>query len=326
MTPLYLFKRSLLFSVLIFAFALTSTAQVIKGKVTDAITKETLVGTTVTLKETGKSQVVQLDGYFTFKNLKPGAYTLSFHFVSYKNQEAKVTVTANHTTTLDVAMEPVAQELSTVSVTENGISTDKRARTLEQNSNQLVNVVSARNIELSPDITVANVIQRVSGVTVERSNSGEGRYPIIRGMDKRYINTLVNGIKISSPDNKSRFIPLDLFPAELLERLEVSKTLTPSMEGDAIGGTINLVMKDAPSTTLLQANFAAGYNSVFAGRSFEQFSTSTINKLAPTEIHGNSYSAVASDFPAGNLNFTNKANPININFGVTFGDRLGKNK
>jgi len=326
MTPLYLFKRSLLFSVLIFAFALTSTAQVIKGKVTDAITKETLVGTTVTLKETGKSQVVQLDGYFTFKNLKPGAYTLSFHFVSYKNQEAKVTVTANHTTTLDVAMEPVAQELSTVSVTENGISTDKRARTLEQNSNQLVNVVSARNIELSPDITVANVIQRVSGVTVERSNSGEGRYPIIRGMDKRYINTLVNGIKISSPDNKSRFIPLDLFPAELLERLEVSKTLTPSMEGDAIGGTINLVMKDAPAKTLFQVNAAAGYNAIFAGRNFEQFDRSTISKLAPSEINGNSYAAVPTDFPNQNLHFSNKTNPINTNFGLTFGDRFLKDK
>jgi outer membrane receptor protein involved in Fe transport len=169
-------------------------------------------------------------------------------------------------------------------------------------------------------------MQRVSGVTIERSNSGEGRYPIIRGMEKRYINTLINGIKIPSPDNKNRFIPLDIFPAELLERIEVSKTLIPSMEGDAIGGTINLVMKDAPSGTLLQANFAAGYNTVFAGRNFAQFSRSSISQLAPSEIHGNSYAAVPADFPAGNLNFTNKTNPINTDFGVTFGDRIGKDK
>jgi hypothetical protein len=111
-----------------------------------------------------------------------------------------------------------------------------------------------------------------------------------------------------------------------LERLEVSKTLIPSMEGDAIGGTINLVMKDAPSTTLLQANFSAGYNAIFAGRSFEQFNSSAINKLAPTEIHGNSYAAVPADFPVGNLTTTNKSNPVNINFGFTIGDRIGKDK
>ncbi|EHQ24370.1 TonB-dependent receptor [Mucilaginibacter paludis] len=321
----YLFFKFTLF-LLLGALSLPAIAQTIKGKVTDAETKEPMVGTTVSLKETGRSQYVKLDGYFTFKNLKPGDYTLEFRFVSYKTRLVKVNVTNLKTTTLNVVMEPTTNELNSVSIVDNESATDRRSRTIEKNSNQLVNVVSARSIELSPDITVANVMQRVSGVTIERSNSGEGRYPIIRGMDKRYINTLVNGIKIPSPDNKNRFIPLDLFPAELLERLEVSKTLTPSMEGDAIGGTINLVMKDAPSATLLQASFSAGYNSVFAGRYFEQFDRSTISKLAPTEIKGNSYAATAADFPVNNLHFSNKANPININFGVTFGDRLFKDK
>jgi outer membrane receptor protein involved in Fe transport len=322
----YFIFRLLLFFLFSLLFSFSSIAQSIRGKVTDVITKEPMVGTTVALKETGKTQFLQLDGFFTFKNLEPGEYTLQFSFVSYKTKQIKVTVTAEKATSVNVTLEPNDQELNAVSIVENAESTDKRARTLEKNANQVVNIVSAKSIELSPDITVANVMQRVSGVTIERSNSGEGRYPIIRGMEKRYINTLINGIKISSPDQKSRFIPLDLFPAELLERLEVSKTLTPSMEGDAIGGTINLVMKDAPSNTLLQANFATGYNAIFAGRNFEQFSTSTISKLSPAEIHGNSYVAPPSDFPAGNLNFTNKLNPININFGVTFGDRLGKDK
>ena len=70
--------------------------------------------------------------------------------------------------------------------------------------------MSAKAIELSPDITVANVIQRMSGVTVERNSSGEGQYAILRGMDKRYNYTLVNGVKIPSPDNKNRFVPLSV--------------------------------------------------------------------------------------------------------------------
>ena len=106
--------------------------------------------------------------------------------------------------------------------------------------------MSAKAMELSPDITVANVIKRMSGVTVERNSSGEGQYAILRGMDKRYNYTLVNGIKIPSPDNKNRFVPLDIFPSEILDRIEVTKSLTADMEGDGIGGAVNLVMKDAP--------------------------------------------------------------------------------
>jgi len=318
-------NRYLLIPLLLF-FGIAANAQTIKGKVTDAATKEPMVGATVQIKSAGKSQFVQLDGYFTFKNVKAGNYVLEFSFVSYKTKELNVTVTDGKVTTVNVEMEPVAKELSSVNIVENDNSTDKRARTLEKNASEVVNIVSARTIELSPDVTVANVTQRVSGVTIERSNSGEGRYPIIRGMEKRYINTLVNGIKISSPDNKSRFIPLDLFPAELLERLEVSKTLTPSMEGDAIGGTINLVMKDAPAKTLLQANFAVGYNAIFAGRNFEQFDRSSINKSAPSEVNGSNYAAVPGDFPAQNLHFSNMANPINTNFGITVGDRFGADK
>jgi len=300
-------------------------AQSLKGRVTDVSTHEPLTGATVSLN--GKlNRVVQLDGNFTFKNLRPGDYKLLVHFISYKDHEQNITVNADKTTTVNITLEPNIQELTSVSISGDAASTDKRARSLEKGANQLVNIVSARSIELSPDLTVANVTQRVSGVTIERSNSGEGRYPIIRGMEKRYINTLVNGIKISSPDNKSRFIPLDLFPAELLERLEVSKTLTPSMEGDAIGGTINLVMKDAPARTLLQANFAIGYNAIFAGRNFEKFDRSSISKQAPTEINGNNYAATAADFPAQNLHFSNTSNPVNTNFGITVGDRFFKDK
>ncbi|WEK21043.1 MAG: TonB-dependent receptor [Candidatus Pedobacter colombiensis] len=305
-------------------YSLNGSAQAIKGKVTDAVTKEPIVGTSVLMKENGKVEFVQLDGNFNFKHVKQGDYQLEFHYLSYRTKKVKVSVNPKKTTYLSVELESNTEELKAVTIAGDGGSTDKRSRTLEKDANQLVNIVSSRNIELSPDITVANVMQRISGVTIERSSSGEGRYPIIRGMEKRYINTLVNGIKIPSPDNKNRFIPLDLFPAELLERIEVSKTLIPSMEGDAIGGTINLVMKDAPAKTLFNVNFTAGYNTVFADRPFSAFSRSSIDKLSPSELNGNNYRALPSDFPTDNLNFSNKSNPINTNLGVTFGSRFGK--
>ncbi|HMH22490.1 MAG TPA: TonB-dependent receptor [Puia sp.] len=300
-------------------------AQTIKGIVLDARTGEPMTGATVMVLEAGRQQFVKLDGYFTFKDLAAGDYEVEISYANYKKHSEHVTVTPPKAVELKIILEPAILELTAVTVTR-GNASDRNTRNIEKHANQLVNVVSAKNIQLLPDITVANVLQRVSGVTIERNNSGEGRYPIIRGMEKRYINTLVNGIKIPSPDDKNRFIPLDLFPSELLERLEVSKSLTPAMEGDAIGGTVNLVMKDAPASKLFQVNASAGYNNIFNTQDYLKFSNSGIRKASPSEIHGNSYAAVPSDFPAGPLNYSRRSNPENEAFGLTLGNRFGNDK
>ncbi|MBX9734278.1 MAG: TonB-dependent receptor, partial [Chitinophagaceae bacterium] len=298
----------------------------IKGIVTDAVTGETMAGASVTIKELNKSVLVELDGKFTIKNINVGEYHLFVSTVNYKPFEQLVKIEANKTTTVQIRLEPSVKEIQSVVVSSVGAGGEKNIRLLEKNASQVLNVVSAKNIQLLPDITVANVLQRVSGVTIERSGSGEARYPIIRGMDKRYINTLINGIKIPSPDNRSRFIPLDLFPSELLERLEVIKSLTPSMEADAIGGTINLVMKDAPMRKLFQVNFSTGYNNIFSTETYQKFGTSSINKQSPAEINGLAYVATPADFPVAQLNYTDKATPLNTTFGITYGNRIGSDK
>jgi len=304
----------------------TGQSQSIRGIVLDARTGEPMAGATVVVKQGGKKQFVQLDGNFTFKDLPPGDCEVEVSFANYKSHSEHVTVAKARPAELKIILEPAILELSTITVVSGNNESDRNTRSLEKKSNQLANILSAKNIQLLPDITVANVLQRVSGVTIERSSSGEARFPIIRGMEKRYINTLVNGIKIPSPDDKGRFIPLDLFPSELLERLEVSKSLTPSMEGDAIGGTINLVMKDAPASKLLQVNASVGYNNIFNNQDYLKFNNSTINKSSPAEIHGSTYAAVPADFPVGHLNYSKLNTPVNEAFGLTIGNRFGRDK
>ena len=297
----------------------------IKGHVADANTGEPLVGATVTLKESGQSTTVQLDGKFSLTRVRTGKHTLTISHQGYFSSVNNLLLFADSIASVDISLRPESQELYSVIVTGAGRS-EAGARNLERRADPLLNVLSAQTIQLMPDITVANIMQRVSGVTIERNSSGEARYPIIRGMEKRYINTLVNGIKIPSPDNRSRFIPLDLFPAELLERLEVSKSLVPSMEGDAIGGTINLVMKDAPATRLFQVNASLGYNNIFGSQDFLKFNPNTIQKSSPAESKGQNYQASPSDFPAGPLNYSSRSHPLNGVLGATYGNRFGKDK
>jgi len=308
--------------------SLLAKAGTIKGKVIDGFTGEPLVGATVKLSNTAYKAIIKLDGSFTFPNVPKGTYTIVISMPGYRIKEQTVTI-VNETDvkSISFAAETDANEIESVTVSSNvSRDSDKGARRLEKIANPIINVLSAKTIQLLPDITVANALQRVSGVTIERSNSGEGRYPVIRGMEKRYINTLVNGIKIPSPDNKNRFIPLDLFPSELLERLEVSKSLTPSMEGDAIGGTINLVMKDAPSKLLFQANGALGYNTTFIDGKYSKFNTAAMNAYSPAERFGATYQATYKDFPVDQLNYSNLKAPVSGTIGFTVGNRLGKNK
>ena len=185
------------------------------------------------IKGTNVGTSVSLSGTFRLSISTPGTYTLLCSFVSYEPIERSITISSEEKMNVDFELQEKADLLGEIVVqgTQDKTS-DEFALHTEKNSQSIINVMSAKTIQLMPDITVANLLQRFSGVSVDRNASGDAQYAIIRGMPQRYNYTLVNGIKIPSPDDKNRYVPMDLFPADLLDRLEVIKTLTPSMEGE----------------------------------------------------------------------------------------------
>ena len=301
MSKLYHPKKNYYLFILCLLTYLPVHAQVIRGKIFDARTGEALTGATIQLERAGvkKYTSAKLDGSYIFRDLKTGDYQVKANFIGYvtsktyeiKLESYKAQITQN------ILLKDASTEMNEVTIAgQTTKGTDRSARGLEKNAPMVQNILSANAIQLLPDVTVANALQRVSGVTVQRSASGEGRYAIIRGMDQRYNSTLVNGIKIPSPDPAYRFVPMDIFPSEMLERLEVIKALTPSMEGDAIGGSMNLVMKSAPERFVLSANVSGGFSTLFSGnRPFVAFNGSP-NGKSPAAVNGNSYPATYSDF------------------------------
>lgn len=304
---------------------------IIKGIIVDKKTGEPLIGATVTLeKESNHHKIstsVGLDGSFSFKNLAPGAYEVEAHYVSFKSETEHLTLADNSVSTLKFSLSEKVNSLDEVKVKSHANrESDQAAKTAEQRAPQLINAVSARAIEVSPDITIASVTQRVSGVSVERSNNGEAQYAIIRGMDQRYLYTLVNGIKIPSPDNKNRYVPLDIFPADIVQRLEISKSLTPAMEGDAIGGGINLVLKEAPDDFTINANVGTGFASKFFDNGFTKFDRSASLKTSPRVTNGNNYTASMADFPNNPFHYSKINVPLATIAGVTVGGRTKDKK
>jgi outer membrane receptor protein involved in Fe transport len=290
----------------------------LKGRVTDARTGEPVVDAVVSLKGTHFTTRTGLDGSYALKNIPDGAYTLVVSGVSYKAFSQDISAAG----AVDVQLQPSTRDLGEVVVTgRSSGATDAGARQLEKASDNVLNILSTHQLQLLPDVTVANVLRRVSGVTVDRGEDGEGRYPVIRGMDKRYNYTLVNGIKIPSPDDKNRYVPMDLFPSEMLQRLEVIKSLTPDMEGDATGGVMNMVMKDPPARSTINAQAAVGYSQLLFNQSFTSFDHGAVNAQSPNQIHGSGYTPAVADFSTANLNFTQKQVLPDAQLGLTLGNR-----
>lgn len=313
-------------AALLAASATAIQAHTLDGIVKDNKTGEPLIGTVVRVKELPNvGTTTGLDGSFTLHELPDkGKYTLVVSFMAYKTKEIVVDVANDDK--VDIPMDEDLKQLGEVVVTgRREYRSDRSAVESVKNAGNVLNVMSQQSIQLSPDVNVASVLQRVSGVTMERDASGEASYAILRGMDKRYNYTLVNGVKIPSPDDKNRYIPLNIFPSDLMDRLVVSKSLTADMEGDAAGGVVDMVMKDAPSRFQLQANAAIGTTDYFwkDGRDYLTSNRSDYTKKAPYEAFGSEYKASMSDFKNGPMQLKSHSMPApNFIGGLSVGNRF----
>ena len=319
-------KRLLFSAALLAASATAIQAHTLDGIVKDNKTGEPLIGTVIRVKELPNvGTTTGLDGSFTLHELPDkGKYTLVVSFIAYKTKEIVVDVANDEK--VDIPMDEDLKQLGEVVVTgRREYRSDRSAVETVKNAGNVLNVMSQQSIQLSPDVNVASVLQRVSGVTMERDASGEASYAILRGMDKRYNYTLVNGVKIPSPDDKNRYIPLNIFPSDLMDRLVVSKSLTADMEGDAAGGVVDMVMKDAPSCFQFQANAAIGTTDYFwkDGRDYITSNRSDYTKKAPYEAFGSEYKASMSDFKNGPMQLKSHSMPApNFIGGLSVGNRF----
>ena len=318
---LILFLSFIFFSTIIY-----SQSASISGYVKDT-KNQPLEGTSVFLKNTQYKSNSDKNGFFSLKNIPSGEYTIVVESINSEIVSKKIKVSIKSNEAINFILIDKVHSLENVSIFGriNG-ENETNARAQEKKSNSLQNIVSAKVMERSPDINAANVLQRISGVTLSKNSGSDEAYAIVRGLEPRYNNTLINGIKIASPDEKSRFISLSVVPSELLQKIEVSKTLLPEMEGDAIGGSVNLVMKDAPNVPIFKATTSLGYSTILFNQGYTSFSKKDIQQKNLTDRFGKSYIAQPSDFSRSNLDFKKETALPTGTLGLTYGKRFLKNK
>ncbi len=161
----YHFKKTAFLVFVLLGFCVSSFAQTLWGKVFDLKTGEPLTGASVSVEKGGFKQfiAVNLDGSYVFRNLKPGNYQVQVYFIGYKTTAGKeVEVSRDAVSTLNIKMENASTSLVEVMVKgSTSKETDRSARGIEKNASSIENVLSANTIQLLPDVTVANALQRV---------------------------------------------------------------------------------------------------------------------------------------------------------------------
>jgi len=320
--------RPFFFSILLL-FTVITNAAVIRGRITDSETHKPISGAAISIIGTNIIAVADAKGNYIFNYLKPGTYSLMGSCMGYKNSIPKKTelATTNSNIVIDIFLEPSVVQMNEVVV--NGIQnkeTNASARTDERISSNIVSIISAKTIEALPDLNVANVLQRVSGVSMMKNSSGNNTQLVIRGMAPRYNSTLVNGTVVPTTSGSTRAVPMDIFPSILVGRIEVTKALTPDMEASGLGGLANLVIKNAPDSAILAIDIATGYNQYFLDHKFSTFDYKVVNIKNPAQLNGSDYITSPSDFSTANLVLKQIQAPPDFNGSISYGNRFFKKK
>jgi TonB-dependent receptor len=254
-------KLLICFCITIFTAA-ASTAQqsVIKGRISDIINKEALTGATVSLPAAHYNTVTDVNGeYFIY--VRPGNQQLTVRYLGYRDTTLSVVIKENEVQVINIPLYSSYSALSSVVVT-GLLQGQAKALNQQKNADNIKNVIAADQMGRFPDPNAAEALQRVPGVNIER-DQGEGRYVFVRGLAPQFTNMNVNGEQIPAPEADVRFVALDAIPADQLASIEVSKSLTPDMDGDAIGGSVNLITRTAQSRLpRISASLAGGYNNL----------------------------------------------------------------
>ncbi len=258
----------ILFSFILFTGSVFAQTGTIKGKITDSNTQEAIVGANVVIQGTTIGSATDFEGKFSIPNVKPGTYNLSISFITYKTHVIPdVVVESAKISEINVAMMEDSQELQEVVVQgTREISTDFAMLSSIRDSKLVVSGISAQQMVRLPDKDVAQVAQRVPGITIV-----DNRFIMVRGIPERYNQVMINGAIAPSTEIEKRSFSFDLVPANALDQLLIYKSGSAELPGDFAGGVIQMVTKNASDEEYVSAGFSIGYRH---GTTFKDYNQS----------------------------------------------------
>src|ERR1700692_3854297 len=262
---------------------LPATAQEGKVSVTGTVKDSSngvLKGALVELQPSAERAVSDDQGQFKITDVEAGEYTLTVSYVGLSNFTSTVKVNAGQAASVEGGLN-VAGVTVQVVVSAERVQGEAEAINIERTNDNIVQVLPLKVITSLPNTNIADAVGRVPSVSLER-DEGEGKYVQIRGTEPRLSNVTINGVSVPSPEGVVRNIKLDAGPANLVERIEVFKTLSASQDADGIGGTVNLVTRTATEKPTYSLGGQGGYTPIMNGRTLGGFDGSIGQRFGGT--------------------------------------------
>jgi TonB-dependent receptor len=255
------------------------------GSVVD-IAGAVLPGARITLQPGGQTTVSDAQGDFLLTNVSPGQYTVVVDAIGFSQLNDKVSITAAAITQEHAVMK-ISTDNQSVEVYAGREHGEVESMNEQQTAENILEVLPADVITSLPNTNIADAVGRLPGVSLER-DEGEGKYVQIRGTEPRLSDTTIDGVNVPSPESGVRNIKLDVIPAELVDSIQVSKTLTPNEDGDAIGGSVNLVTKTAGDRPFISVSAMGGHTPIILDGSsnIDQFTGSLGQRFGANKRFG----------------------------------------
>lgn len=229
---------------------------IIQGNVTDR-EGEPLPGAYVFLENNAYQDVTDVEGQYRLVGVPEGSYELIISYIGYGDVRQSITVTNGQTLIQNVELNE-GTELNEVVI--NGrLEGQAKALNTQKNKLNITEVIAAEQIERFPDANLGDALKRLAGINVQY-DQGEARFANIRGTAPELNSITVNGERVPSAEAEKRFVQLDLIPSDMVGTVEVNKAVTPDMDGDAIGGSINLVTQKAKKGGQIRGTLGSGYS------------------------------------------------------------------
>ncbi len=231
----------------------------VQGVITGADDGSSLPGASIYLaSNTAFGTVTDLDGAYRLIDVPVGVDTIVVSYVGFGTSRIPVTIVSGETVTADAVLGGSVVMGQEIIVTAQLLGQSK-AINQQLKSDAIANFVSADKIKELPDVNAAEAISRLPGVAINR-DGGEGSKVVVRGLDPKFTVININGVRLPSTSGTDRSVDLSLISPELLSGIELFKSPTPDMDGDALGGTINLNILKADDRPRASLKAIGGYN------------------------------------------------------------------
>ena len=214
------------------------------GTVSDSNGSFPLPGANVYLEGTNFGGITDSGGKVYLSNLPVGNYKLVVSYIGYENQEKDISIDAESLNTFSLELSVGTLVGNDIDVIGNSLSGQARALNNQKNKSNISNVISSDQVGKFPDSNIGDALKRVPGIAVY-NDMGEARFGHVRGTPSSFNSATINGERMPSAEATTRSNQLDLIPADMIQTVEVIKALTPDMDADAIGGSINLITRKA---------------------------------------------------------------------------------